>query len=302
LEQDIVINTTPAQRALLLAEFPELLDFGRPALRLHPRPAVTGVSDSSVGGPLLWPADEPWPTCKEPHDRELSGKRVIMAPVLQLFERDALGVAFADGSDLVQVLWCPAWHESGHGGPRPVVYWRRAAEIGACREAAPALNHVFRDGRVPRMCVVHPEPVLEFPPICTLEDEPSAGLFGLLPAPLEIRIREWEWAADLPEELSYARLAHAPGWKVGGWEFSAPEDDALVDCACGAPMRPLLETYSNEELAGPWSPNSEPEFVWGDPGNWADQEPTGVDVARNGALWIRICSVDPRHPVNLGMY
>ncbi|MFD8975562.1 hypothetical protein [Streptomyces sp. NPDC059593] len=27
------------------------------------------MHDSSVGGPLLWPADEPWPYCEEPHDR-----------------------------------------------------------------------------------------------------------------------------------------------------------------------------------------------------------------------------------------
>ncbi|MFC0556131.1 hypothetical protein ACFFHJ_35025 [Planotetraspora thailandica] len=234
-------------------------------------------------------------------EAEPSGEPVVMAPVLQLFERDAPGIAFADDSDLVQVLWCPAQHASGLG-PRPVVFWRRVAEIDACREAAPALNRVFRDSWVPLMCVVHPESVLEFPPICTLEDETSTGLFGLLPASLETRIREWDAAENLPEELSYVRLAHAPGWKVGGWEFSAPEDDALVDCACGAPMRPLLETYSNEELAGPWSPSSGPDFVWGDPENWTDQEPTGVKVARNGALWIRICSVNPRHPIDVGLF
>ncbi|MFD5393384.1 hypothetical protein ACFWJW_03955 [Streptomyces sp. NPDC127097] len=26
------------------------------------------MHDSSVGGPLLWPADEPWPHCDEPHN------------------------------------------------------------------------------------------------------------------------------------------------------------------------------------------------------------------------------------------
>ncbi|MFE1285600.1 hypothetical protein [Streptomyces sp. NPDC058751] len=26
--------------------------------------------DSSVGGPLLLPVDEPWPHCEEPHDSE----------------------------------------------------------------------------------------------------------------------------------------------------------------------------------------------------------------------------------------
>lgn len=30
------------------------------------------MHDSSVGGPLLWPADEPWPHCDEPHDSRAS--------------------------------------------------------------------------------------------------------------------------------------------------------------------------------------------------------------------------------------
>jgi hypothetical protein len=35
--------------------------------RLHPRPAIVSAHDSHIGGPLLWRADEPWPTCQHPH-------------------------------------------------------------------------------------------------------------------------------------------------------------------------------------------------------------------------------------------
>jgi hypothetical protein len=63
-----MLNTTPAARAELLARFPELADYARAAVRLHPRRGVPTVGESSVGGPLLWPQDEPWPLCHEDHE------------------------------------------------------------------------------------------------------------------------------------------------------------------------------------------------------------------------------------------
>lgn len=43
------------------ALFPQLAPLARTATRLHPRPGSPTAHDSSVGGPLLWPADEAWP-------------------------------------------------------------------------------------------------------------------------------------------------------------------------------------------------------------------------------------------------
>ncbi|MGH4035916.1 hypothetical protein ACQB60_44260 [Actinomycetota bacterium Odt1-20B] len=62
-------RTTPPRPLDVEALFPELAAHRRTATRLHPRPGAPGVHDSSVGGPFLWPADEPWPTCTEPHER-----------------------------------------------------------------------------------------------------------------------------------------------------------------------------------------------------------------------------------------
>ncbi|MCX5077824.1 hypothetical protein OG321_35805 [Streptomyces sp. NBC_00424] len=60
-------RTTPP-RPLEVAElFPQLAPLERTATRLHPRPGSPTPHDSSVGGPLLWPADEPWPHCEGPH-------------------------------------------------------------------------------------------------------------------------------------------------------------------------------------------------------------------------------------------
>ncbi len=62
-------RTTPRCPADAEALFPELVHHRRAATRLHPWPGNPGVRDSSVGGPLLWPAGEPWPMCTEPPKR-----------------------------------------------------------------------------------------------------------------------------------------------------------------------------------------------------------------------------------------
>ncbi|MFG2295022.1 hypothetical protein [Streptomyces sp. NPDC048603] len=51
----------------LLAEFPGFAPYVRTATLLRPSAGTPGTHDSSVGGPLLWPADEAWPCCREPH-------------------------------------------------------------------------------------------------------------------------------------------------------------------------------------------------------------------------------------------
>jgi len=59
--------TTPPRPYDLLKAFPALASFARPAVRLHPRQGAPSVKQSSIGGPLLWPADEEWPLCYLDH-------------------------------------------------------------------------------------------------------------------------------------------------------------------------------------------------------------------------------------------
>ncbi|GAA2294798.1 hypothetical protein GCM10010234_40540 [Streptomyces hawaiiensis] len=61
------VRTTPPRPVEVTAVFPELAPLARPAIRLHPRPGSPSVRDSSVGGPLLWPSEEPWPHCDNAH-------------------------------------------------------------------------------------------------------------------------------------------------------------------------------------------------------------------------------------------
>ncbi|MFE7169908.1 hypothetical protein [Streptomyces sp. NPDC057616] len=62
-------RTTPPRPVDVEALFPELAAHRGTTTRLHPRPGQPDVTDSSVGGPVLWPADEPWPVCTEQHER-----------------------------------------------------------------------------------------------------------------------------------------------------------------------------------------------------------------------------------------
>lgn len=59
--------TTPPRPIDVTAVFPQLAPLARTATRLHPRAGSPSPGDSSVGGPLLWPAAEPWPFCDGPH-------------------------------------------------------------------------------------------------------------------------------------------------------------------------------------------------------------------------------------------
>ncbi len=54
-------RTTPPRPFNVAAELPDMAGLARTAIRLHPRPGAPTVHDSSAGGPLLWPAEEPWP-------------------------------------------------------------------------------------------------------------------------------------------------------------------------------------------------------------------------------------------------
>ncbi|MER5872209.1 hypothetical protein [Streptomyces sp. NPDC002044] len=68
-------RTTPPRPVDAEALFPALGDYRRTSTRLHPRPGAPKADDSSVAGPLLWPADEPWPVCTAVHPKG-SGHRL----------------------------------------------------------------------------------------------------------------------------------------------------------------------------------------------------------------------------------
>ncbi|MET9571178.1 hypothetical protein ACFYNW_04640 [Streptomyces virginiae] len=296
--------TTPPRPLDVEALFPGLAAHRTTATRLHPRAGSPTARDSHVGGPLLWPAGEPWPVCDEPHRH--SGPLLAVA---QLYTRDVPDLAAGpDGCDLLQVLWCPfdLHGPTGHG-MHVRLRWRRSAEVREVLAPQPAPARVGFDGYLPNPCVLHPERVTEYPYIETLTGE------------LGERVEEWE---DAQEEAAYEAeceqgfevecedghgaggepppalpsyqcdLSVAPGWKAGGhaaWNVTGP---GSTDCpGCGRGMRLLLTVDSYEWRSDTESWRPLPTSAGADA-----NRPTSVAVANFGKLNIFACPHDPAHP------
>lgn len=261
-------RTTPARPVSVEAVFPELADHRGRTTRLHPRPGRPGMRDSHVGGPMLWPEAEPWPVCKETHQRETEGYTpdeirraraadvwprrqpwpgtgtpgedgpVPLMGIAQFFQRDVPGLAAGpDGADLVQLFRCPFTH-----GPylerRYRLRWRGAEETEQAERflaVPPEVPLLAWEHELPEPCVLHPEEVDTCP---WAEDD-------TLPAPLIARIEAWDDAQAAehgPDAPNYqSDLSIPPGWRVGGFPSWASTGPMAIGCAsCATPMRLLL--------------------------------------------------------------
>ncbi|WP_431682421.1 DUF1963 domain-containing protein [Kitasatospora sp. KL5] len=243
-------RTTPPRPVDVEALFPEVVPYRRDAVRLHPRPGDPGVRDSSMGGPLLWPAEEPWPYCEDhhpatayapPRDAELP-----LVPVLQLFAADVPELPFPPGTDLLQVVWCPFDHEQGHV-PRPEVYWRDSSACDA--ERTPPRPSGAKDDYLPRPCVLHPERVVDYPSWDLPEETGDA---------LEERFDEVEEGTG----WSYwSHLSVSEGIKAGGYPTWTQEPwwPDCRSCAGGwSTCSPSTASSSTARAGGPGSPPRRP--------------------------------------------
>ncbi|MFB7070783.1 hypothetical protein [Streptomyces sp. NPDC056290] len=323
-------RTTPARPVAVETVFPELAAYRGRTTRLHPRPGRPGRHDSHVGGPLLWPGNEPWPVCREPHDPETEGYApdeiraaravgawprsrpwpddgspgkggpVPFVALAQFFGRDVPGLAAGPGgADLVQLFRCPFTH-----GPylerRYLLQWRwtaRTEQADHFLAAAPEVPLLRWEHELPEPCVVHPEEVDTYP---WAEDD-------TLPAALIARIDAWDDAQtakggrDVP---SYqGALSIPPGWRVGGfpsWASTGPMD---ITCAsCVAPMR-LLLTAGGDEMdpdSHSWMPLEDRDpsrrGMASIRGGQSVAQPTRLRFGRDRDLHVFTCPTDPGHP------
>ncbi|WP_405617233.1 hypothetical protein [Streptomyces sp. NBC_01508] len=236
-----VIRTTPPRPFDVTTVFPQLAPLARPATRLHPRPGSPSPYDSSVGGPLLWPAGQRWPYCDKWHE----GPASPLLPVAQLYVRDVPLLRAPGRCDLLQVLWCPFEHPPEYK-PTTASYWQTAADVTNLLTAPPQPSEVEYDGYVPEPCVLAPEQITEYPNYLDLSEE------------LQQQLADWStWRAAgvavddsyeiAPQEFYMDELSLAPGWKVGGWPPWGLTDPIPRFCvACGVAMSPLLTIPSNE--------------------------------------------------------
>ncbi|MEU7581157.1 hypothetical protein AB0B50_26545 [Streptomyces sp. NPDC041068] len=341
-------RTTPPRPLDVEALFPELAAHRGTTTRLHPRPGSPDVASSSVGGPLLWPAHEPWPVCTEPHRRgrgrriddihrerhvlstaterdphapltdderrlldELGKEHRVtgiadtdpipMIGVAQLYRRDVPDLRDGpDGSDLLQVFWCPFDRHGRTGyGMSLDLRWHRSWEITEALTTPPVPQVVGYEGYVAEPCVLHPEQVTTYPFAGLLPEELCARIDAREEA-LEEAAEEAD-AQDDPEEEAAPEppayqydLSIPPGWRAGGFASWHLTDPARMDClTCSTPMHLLLTIDSSEwdGGSGSWTPVEDR----GRP-PYPAATPTKVVVGRAGELNVFACPADPGHP------
>lgn len=339
---------TPEPSAEVTALFPGLAAFARTTFRLHPRAGDPGTGDSSVGGPLLWPAGEPWPACTGTHwgEREVQvrppgppsasvedmhrsalayalehylGRHLSFRPdgtvtahvperrepgspyplvaVLQLHARDVPDLPFPEGTDVLQVLWCPNRH--GFYGPKPYAFWRRAADVTSvlADPPPPVFDHdISANKHYPVPCVLYPEPVTECP---DLDD---------LPEDLRERVSEWEDEQVGKDENGdpfpgpyWTDLSTAPGTKALGWPrwIQGPRPP---DCeGCGQTMTHLatvasMESENFDNGAGTrWKAADLPAQF---PRNFA---PHGLMIGDVGSMYLFTCTRCPNRSLGVNV-
>ncbi|MFE2292597.1 hypothetical protein [Streptomyces sp. NPDC059452] len=258
---------------------PELAGLGRESTLLYPRRGEPGVRDSSIGGPLLWPADEPWPLCAEPGHWEplrtptevVGPEPVAMVPVVQLYARDVPELPFPAGMDVLQVVWCPLIHDDEAGTARPEVYWRSERTAGAGQVVSdPPLPYAYDEDFVPRSCTVTPTRVVEYP---------NGDLPTGLAQSLGQRFDEVEEAFG----FSYYEMAVTVQSKVGGYPGWLQQPD-WPDCRCGRRMDHLLSITASEPAEGRWFPLGEQGPESSDPGSRTGTDHVVADGIGHGGI------------------
>jgi hypothetical protein len=220
--------------------------------------------------------------------------------VLQLYALDLPDLPFPEHTDLFQLLWCPNDHDAPWWGPCPVTVWRWAAEVADPLSAPPAPrfdDYWFAQDYVPLPCVLHPEPVVEYPHPCGVPAQYPHPCN--LPVELAQRIQQWD---QQHEGLYWAALSTAPGTKVGGHPRWIQPPEWPV-CGCGRRMDHLLTIASDEFTPqGRWLPvedRDDPKITSRrrsivDRDAWA---PHGLMLGDVGSLYLFTCTACAHRPL-----
>jgi hypothetical protein len=198
-----------------------------------------------------------------------------MVAVAQLFAADVASLPYPAGTDVCQVLWCPAPHPPEYA-PRVRLRWRASGELGPGDDLAAAPPVDPRSGvesLVPQPCSVSPELTVDHPDWWEL--------------PEELRERVEAWQRD--SEWTYAyHLGAAPGTKCGGWPDWI-QDPEWPRCPRGHAMVHLLTVAS-------WEYDGESRRSWLPPGQDPD-DGTGLMLGDAGNVFVFTCVTCQDRPV-----
>lgn len=290
-------RTTPPRPLDMAVEFPELAGLARTATRLHPCPGAPTVHDSSVGGPLLWPADEPWPEYESPYPpygplttlADIHTLRAVLTQAWSRPQRPRENLLTEAEQEVVDRIHAGHATELLPAGPLPLiplaqfyardmqgfsfpegtdllqVLWSPSEEIEGCSGAVQLRWRLSSDVR--EVLVAPPEPAYveesdHVPEPCLLKPEQVREFppYHVLDEELTERLDTW----CKQRSVNYSNdLSVAPGWKLGGWParftFRDPAGSEELHCGeCGGPVEALLTIDSTE-----WD---------GDTGSWRPVE------------------------------
>ncbi|MFF0558864.1 hypothetical protein [Streptomyces sp. NPDC004266] len=105
-------RTTPPRPVDVEDVFPALSAHRRTATRLHPRQGVAKAGESSLAGPLSWPADEPWPVCTAVHAKD-TGHRLADVRLKRRILAEARGRDLSDEERRILDALRPGRHAPG---------------------------------------------------------------------------------------------------------------------------------------------------------------------------------------------
>ncbi|GAA3063396.1 hypothetical protein GCM10017562_31090 [Streptomyces roseofulvus] len=329
-------RTTPPRPVDAEALFPELAAYRGRTTRLHPRPGTPTVGESSVGGPFLWPADEPWPVCVEPHRRrygdrtqDVRTERRILAEawartpapgampgptpeegeILSSFKRGrhAPWLEDTDPIPLLAVAQLYARDVPGLGTPAGQdllqLLWCPFDAHHGRHEPAVVLRR-RRSADVTDALAEQPEPVVVgakgyVPSPCVLDPEivTEHQDLALLPDELQQRILDWE--GDEEEQDEDSVLYHSDLSVAPGWKvggFAAWNAGDPTLPGCDCGPMELLLTVASHE----WDNGSRSWIPLEDLAGADAMDasvPTQVTVGRWGSLLVYTCpTADPAHP------
>ncbi|AWZ08206.1 MULTISPECIES: hypothetical protein [unclassified Streptomyces] len=322
-------RTTPPRPVDVTAHFPELAPLARTALRLHPRAGAPTAADSSIGGPLLWPAREPWPTCPEHRGPSQHG----LAPEDVRLRRRILAEAWRrpreKDADLLSAEERATVDRAGTGsripldGPVPMVPVAQfyAADMpGLPRPDGTDLLQVLwcafdhHEDHLPRAALRWRTAADVTDPLGAAPRPPVVGSDTYLPEPCVLHpetVTEYPAPHELGEELARRieawedehavayqyDLCVAPGCKVGGhapWSFSDPFPMACPEC--GADVRPLLTIDGSEWDGGSGSWRPVEDAGYDGLHSLGPAHATQLDIGRGYSMQLYVCTASYDHP------
>ncbi|HEX8864846.1 MAG TPA: DUF1963 domain-containing protein [Lentzea sp.] len=250
-------------------EIPGIDEWARPVVELNPSIGEPTTADSHIGGPMLWPHDEPWPHCDgATHERSgeipaerSKGLRVPFVSVAQLYQRDFPELPFPADADVMQVFFCTLRHEE-NWGPDVRVVWRDSAQVTTKIDAEPKPG-LQESELTPAARVLKPSRDVEYP---WLDDLPEEIIDSCVTAQEDYD--EFHEAWPTPSTAS----------KIGGWTAWWQTGPGRLECPeCGETRRQTLALATHEPSG----------------------EDVGWEFGREGALNVFLCPRDVHHPITV---